>query len=349
MPIYVGNIRVDPSGVEKVYYGPVLVYDKERYMYVENTDSIDGNLTIYAWSRGSATKWELEELPSLKYSFNKTDWNDVDLSSSSFTIKIPSLSKVYFKNAKNTLSISVNKYIKIVAGFNHDVGGNILSLIKWSNCYDYCFCSLFEGDYGSTSKKGLVNASKLILPSMLSRGCFEYMFTDCKYLTAAPALPATTLAEKCYIGMFEWCNSLTVAPSLPAMTLAKDCYIGMFSYCKSLTVPPTLPATTLAENCYAEMFSNCDNLTTLPNLPATTLPDSCYAFMFVNCTSLKLYSSSGTGHRKEWIIPSSGVLTNAGANSWLQIFDGIVDTDIDDEYLINENTQRTIYTQNDPV
>ena len=46
MSIYVGNTRVDPSGVKKVYYGPVLVYEKERYMYVENTDSIDGNLTI---------------------------------------------------------------------------------------------------------------------------------------------------------------------------------------------------------------------------------------------------------------------------------------------------------------
>ena len=344
MSIYVGNTRVDPSGVKKVYYGPVLVYEKERYMYVENTDSIDGNLTI-----STSGTWELEELPSLKYSFNRIDWNDVDLSSSSFTITIPSLSKVYLKNAKNTLSLNYNKYIRIKADCNHDVGGNILSLIKWSNCYDYCFCSLFKDDDDLSTKKGLVNASKLMLPSILSRGCFRQMFNGCSCLTAAPALPATTLAEKCYIAMFEWCNSLTVAPSLPATTLAKDCYTEMFSYCKSLTVPPTLPATTLAESCYNSMFSNCDNLTTLPNLPATILPDSCYAFMFRGCTSLKLYSSSGTDHRKQWIIPSSGVLKEAEFNSWTQIFNGIVDTDIDDEYLIDVNKQRIIYTQNDPV
>lgn len=348
MSIYVGNTRVDPSGVKKVYFGPVLVYEKERYVYVENTDSEDGNLTILASSSGSA-KWELEELPSLKYSFNRIDWNDVDLSSSSFTITIPSLSKVYLKNAKNTLSLSYNKYIKIRADCNHDVGGNILSLIKWSNCYDYCFCSLFIDDTNSTNTKGLVNANKLTLPSTLSRGCFRQMFEGCRNLTTTPALPATTLAEYCYIGMFEWCDSLTVAPSLPAMTLSKGCYDSMFSYCKSLTVPPTLPATTLAEECYSNMFSNCDNLTTLPNLPATILPDRCYEFMFNNCTSLKLYSSSGNGYRKEWIIPSSGVLTRAGTDCWLQIFNGIVDTDIDDEYLINENTQRIIYTQNYPV
>ena len=346
MSIYVGNIRVDPSGVKKVYYGPVLVYEKERYMYVENTDSIDGNLTI---STGGA--WELEELPSLKYSFNRTDWNDVDLSSSNFTITIPSLSKVYLKNAKNTLSLNYNKYIKIKADCNHDVGGNILSLIKWSNCYDYCFCSLFKDDDNLLTKKGLVNASKLILPSILSRGCFRQMFNGCSCLTAAPALPATTLAEKCYIAMFEWCNSLTVAPSLPATTLAKDCYTEMFSYCKSLTVPPTLPATTLAESCYSGMFSNCDNLTTLPNLPATILPDRCYEFMFNNCISLKIYLSSGDGHRKQWIIPTNDVLTRQGTDCWLQTFNGVVDQDIGDfeQFGINENTQQVFYTQNDPV
>ena len=115
---------------------------------------------------------------------------------------------------------------------------------------------------------------------------FCYLFENCKSLTSAPELPATTLADKCYYGMFWNCTSLTVAPELPATTLANECYRSMFYNCTNLTIAPKLPATTLAESCYRSMFYNCTNLTTAPELPATTLAEYCYLQMFNGCTSL---------------------------------------------------------------
>ena len=111
-------------------------------------------------------------------------------------------------------------------------------------------------------------------------------FKDCKALTRAPDLPATTLAEYCYAGMFSGCTSLVSAPELPATTLAESCYKGMFSGCTSLVSAPELPSTTLAESCYEGMFSGCTSLVSAPELPATTLAEYCYSSMFSGCRSL---------------------------------------------------------------
>ena len=108
------------------------------------------------------------------------------------------------------------------------------------------------------------------------------MFQGCTSLTAAPALPATSLARDCYYGMFISCKSLTAAPELPATTLASSCYGEMFMGCTSLTAAPELPATTLADTCYAEMFYGCTNLQTAPELLATTLARDCYSYMFAD-------------------------------------------------------------------
>ena len=91
-------------------------------------------------------------------------------------------------------------------------------------------------------------------------GAFNRLFSGCRSLTKAPALPATTLATGCYQNMFGSCQSLTKAPELPATTLAADCYSSMFEICQSLTKAPELPATTLADSCYWHMFSGCRSL-----------------------------------------------------------------------------------------
>ena len=112
-------------------------------------------------------------------------------------------------------------------------------------------------------------------------------FKDCKALTRAPDLPATTLAEYCYAGMFSGCTSLVSAPELPSTTLAENCCNNMFKGCTSLvTVPQILPATTLAGYCYEGMFSGCTSLVSAPELPATTLAENCCNNMFNGCTSL---------------------------------------------------------------
>ena len=144
---------------------------------------------------------------------------------------------------------------------------------------EYCGYNMFS------NCRSLTAAPKLPATT-LANSCYESMFYFCTPLTVAPKLPATTLANSCYDGMFSNCGSLTAAPELPATELAEDCYSSMFSGCSNLTTAPELPATTLAKGCYRRMFEWCSSLTTAPELPATVLAESCYYYMFLNCYSL---------------------------------------------------------------
>jgi len=164
--------------------------------------------------------------------------------------------------------------------------GNIQSLCSFNNTLQsYHFAQLF-------SKCSFLNVdenNKLLLPATtLAPYCYQYMFSSCISLTAAPELPATTLASYCYQSMFNSCTSLTTAPELPATTLATYCYQYMFNGCTSLTTAPELPATTLASNCYSNMFKDCKRLNYIKAMFITT-PSSSYMSSWVNGVA-----SSGT-------------------------------------------------------
>ena len=111
--------------------------------------------------------------------------------------------------------------------------------------------------------------------------------------------------------MFSACKGLTHAPALPATTLASSCYSNMFIACKGLTHAPALPATTLANYCYEGMFQNCASLTQAPALPATTLKGYCYQMMFSGCTKIKVSSTQTGEYTVAYRIPTSGTGTTA--------------------------------------
>ena len=105
-------------------------------------------------------------------------------------------------------------------------------------------------------------------PAMVD-SCYSSMFRGCTSLTAAPSLPATTLADYCYYAMFQDCTSLTAAPSLPATTLADSCYEYMFYGCTKIKLSSTASGTytkayripksgmgTTAANAVYKMFNN---------------------------------------------------------------------------------------------
>ena len=109
---------------------------------------------------------------------------------------------------------------------------------------------------------------------------FRGMFYNCKSLTKAPALPATTLSSGCYASMFQYCKSLTQAPELPATTLANKCYSGIFSSCPSLK-EVRVSATTTATDALTNWLSGvsatgdfyCDpNATIFPTDSASGIP-----------------------------------------------------------------------------
>ena len=113
------------------------------------------------------------------------------------------------------------------------------------------------------------------------------MFAFCKNLTAAPKLPATTLADYCYQDMFNECEKLSSAPELNASSVHEGSYQQMFAYCTSLKKAPALPATEVRKSGYQQMFSGCKNMETGPeSLPATELKENCYYRMFNGCSSL---------------------------------------------------------------
>ena len=174
-----------------------------------------------------------------------------------------------------------------VTGVNIACNGDIDRLLDYTTVKkgkrprmaNYCYQSMFSGCTSLTAAPSLPATT-------LASGCYYSMFYGCTSLTAAPSLPATTLASSCYQSMFYGCTGLTTAPSLPATTLFGSCYGYMFSGCTSLTTAPSLPATTLASSCYDSMFYGCTSLTVAPSLPATTLADFCYTSMFYGCSNL---------------------------------------------------------------
>lgn len=216
---------------------------------------------------------------------------------------------VQFRNTNDKLSTAPNSYVYFAfsgtSGGLVEAHGDINSMLNYSTeCYDYCFYSLFKNcsgltraPYLSAEKIGRYSYSNMfyrcinlttapkLLATVLAEGSYLQMFRNCHSLTVAPELPATVLGESCYYEMFADAN-LTVAPELPATTLFNACYEGMFAGCVNLTTAPELPATVLAENCYNEMFGSCISLTTAPELPATKLIKGCYNYMFAWCENI---------------------------------------------------------------
>lgn len=232
--------------------------------------------------------------PKLYYSTDAHNWTEWDYSELTFTSSAP-----LYICGDNPDGISAGFYKKSFfadSGSNYSVSGDIMSLLNKDDAIkvipsESCFCGLFEG---------------------------------CTGLTAAPKLPATTLATRCYSNMFNGCTSLTVAPELPATMLENYCYECMFYGCSSLTDAPELKAATLATGCYSYMFKGCIGLTVAPELPAKTLTEICYNYMFSGCTKLNYVkclatSISANNCTFDWLkgVAASGTFIKAeGMNNW---------------------------------
>ena len=222
---------------------------------------------------------------TLEYSTDKSTWNTwngTEISSAG--------SKLYLRGTGNTvITGSSNNYRFVFTGDSSlkiSCEGNIESIL----------------DYETVKAGGH--------PTM-DNYCYRRMFYECRSLTIAPELPATTLGGYCYNYMFFGCTSLNTAPELPATTLASNCYYCMFFKCTSLTTAPELPATTLGYECYDGMFSDCKSLTTIPSLPSTTLTTRCYYGMFSNCSLIKLSTTKTGEYQTAYRIPKSGTGTTA--------------------------------------
>ena len=215
---------------------------------------------------------------TLETSLDGVTWTDFDADGGTTPVTLAAVGdKVYFRagsggNAKMSLNIDQYRYFTLSATCS--ASGVISSLLSQD--------------------------TPVFNLSTDNSFAFFRLFYGCTALTAAPSLPATSLAGSCYRQMFYGCTALTAAPSLPATSLVDACYDQMFYGCTALTAAPSLlPATSLlgGYHCYNRMFYGCTSLTTAPSLPATSLADSCYRQMFYGCTSLASIRIGSTGWR----------------------------------------------------
>ena len=254
--------NIDLTGVYNLIY--TLHPNADYLNFSANLPNTKVRLVLYS---------DYGEVPStpidIDYSFDRINWTHYTVGND---ITIPTDGKVYLRGNNDYFSV-----------YDYDTNGDILYFhyFEFENVSQNTLNVEAHGNINSLLSKTNWNGI-----TALPEYCYNYMFGDCRSLTTAPTLPATTLANGCYSCMFQSCTSLTTAPELPATTLENVCYQSMFNGCTSLTTAPELPTTTLTNECYAYMFQDCRSLTTAPELPATTLANGCYSYMFQGCRSL---------------------------------------------------------------
>ena len=328
------NFTLDDKNVVKIQDATTLkvLWEKttptppeNEYFYIENTYNGDNTITL------TTTKYKTPSSnysTTVEYSKDKENWTKLTFSTSTpKTISMSNGERVYFRNDNGKFNYTDGYnwyYTTFTATNSHIVGGNIVSLLKYTNMETFtltkqgCLEHLFEGN------ESLTDSRNLIFPNTVSSWCYSSMFSNCRNMKTSPlTFPATTLKDNCYRSMFRNCNKLTTTPTLPATTLANECYTGMFTRCTSLTSAPALPVTTLAEDCYNGMFSECTALTSAPELPAKVLVGGCYQSIFYGCSSLKNVTSYADNIDAsyclvDWMygVAESGTFYNYGSASY---------------------------------
>ena len=186
-------------------------------------------------------------------------------------------------------------------------------------------------------------------------GAFQQMFDGCTNLRTAPELHQIQLSGYGYYQMFRDCKSLTVAPTIVAttfpLTYGYHC-ANMFHRCSALTTADfVLQPSAIGDRTYQEMFRECSNLVTGPTVNATsasginslmsmflgdskleysspfelkigTLVNGCYSHLFYQCrkiNNVKLLATdvSATNCLQNWLygVATGGTLTaTAGLN-----------------------------------
>lgn len=242
---------------------------------------------------------------------------------------------IIYLRALSPITPSSSRFNQFTATGRFAALGNPLSMIYGLDFADVTDVSSTDSIFLKMFRDctGLTDASHIALAaSKLGLNSYREMFRHCPNLTAAPALPATTLADYCYCNMFYECPNLAEAPVLPAITLASHCYQYLFYGCSSLTEAPALPAETLVTYCYNGMFRACTGLTTAPALPAETLANGCYNTMFQECSSLNnINCRARTGisdsNTTNWVngVAATGTFTKDSDANWSTGVNGIPD------------------------
>lgn len=196
----VNGITIGNKEVSTITIGGDLVYTKfDGYFYIEP----EGASTVTFAKIGSGTWTEGVNVDVIEYSTNKINWTSMSIKNGG-TISVPSGSKLYIRNTSGCWS-SQYWSVNITCDTYHNVGGNIMSLLNYTNTDmtlpQRCFCNLFKNN------TKLRNAEDLILPDRTSQGCYAHMFYGASSLLTAPEISSPTATQNCYDHMF-YCQLL---------------------------------------------------------------------------------------------------------------------------------------------
>lgn len=285
------SIYIGGKEVQKIEIGGKTAYEKVSvdYFYIENEYAGQNTLTLTTTISGSPSSSLYSD--TVEYSKDKTNWTTITFDiQTPYTITMDQGEKVYFRNDNGKFNYEYSSdYFRTTfsASQNHSVGGNIMSLIDYTNIQSAVLTTIGVFNCLFLRDSTLTDCSNLELPATtLTERCYKAMFQEATSLaTTITTLPATTLTAQCYMSMY-WGTAVTTTNTLPATTLAADCYRNMYRG-SHITTAPNLPATTLATGCYYSMLQDCTSLTTASPLPATTMETDCYRGMYRGCTALR--------------------------------------------------------------
>ena len=93
------------------------------------------------------------------------------------------------------------------------------------------------------------------------------MFVRTGIIDGPSALPASAPAISAYSAMFNECRSLTSAPAICATTYLDNACFHMFGFCDDLSTPPVMheTASNVGARAFAYMFTDCTSLTSTPS------------------------------------------------------------------------------------
>ena len=155
------------------------------FFYIKNVDSQSGNVSFTFEGTPS-----YDTIQQIEWSKDRNNWTSVTLTANTTNnVPLNSGEKVYFRNSNGKCSQGSSAYLKFGSDRNINIGGNIYTLLDYTNenvsLPQYAFAGLFIGN------NKLLDASKLVLPwTTLSDGCYNQMFYGCSSLNEV-----TTYAE----------------------------------------------------------------------------------------------------------------------------------------------------------
>lgn len=217
------DIKIGNKTVEKIFIRNEIVWGKiTSPFYIQNTYAGQNTISIKLTKIGSLD--ESTYATHLLYSKDGINWNNINLSTTATNITLNQGERLYLIGDKGVLNYHNGPrfiFTTINGNQSHTLGGNLSSLLDYTDenvtIPAKTFFRLFESDTYLTS------AADLILPSTVSGGCYEYLFSRCTGLTTPPTLLATTLKAGSYEYMFSGCSSLNQITTYANDVSASDC------------------------------------------------------------------------------------------------------------------------------